>query len=160
MRKKKNYQIHSATIALNKRARYEYFIEEELEAGLSLQGWEVKSLRSGKANIVDSYVLLRDGKAYLFGAHFTPLNVASSHIICDPIRNRQLLLNQRELDALYGQVNREGYTIIPLSLYWKHAWCKVKIGVAKGKKEYDKRFDIQNREWQRDKERIIKHFNR
>ncbi|MEY0471665.1 SsrA-binding protein SmpB [Providencia huaxiensis] len=160
MTKKKPYKPGSATIAMNKRARHEYSIEEEFEAGLSLQGWEVKSLRAGKANIGDSYVLLRDGEAYLFGANFTPLTVASSHVVCDPTRSRKLLLNQRELDTLYGKVNREGYTIIALSLYWKNAWCKVKIGVARGKKSHDKRSDIKEREWQLDKARIMKHSNR
>lgn len=160
MTKKKPYKPGSATIAMNKRARHEYSIEEEFEAGLSLQGWEVKSLRAGKANIGDSYVLLRDGEAYLFGANFTPLTVASSHVVCDPTRSRKLLLNQRELDTLYGKFNREGYTVIALSLYWKNAWCKVKIGVAKGKKAHDKRSDIKDREWQLDKARIMKHSNR
>ena len=160
MTKKKPYKPGSATIAMNKRARHEYSIEEEFEAGLSLQGWEVKSLRAGKANIGDSYVLLRDGEAYLFGANFTPLTVASSHVVCDPTRSRKLLLNQRELDTLYGKVNREGYTVIALSLYWKNAWCKVKIGVARGKKSNDKRSDIKEREWQLDKARIMKHSNR
>ena len=160
MTKKKPYKPGSATIAMNKRARHEYSIEEEYEAGLSLQGWEVKSLRAGKANIGDSYVLLRDGEAYLFGANFTPLTVASSHVVCDPTRSRKLLLNQRELDTLYGKVNREGYTVIALSLYWKNAWCKVKIGVARGKKSHDKRSDIKEREWQLDKARIMKHSNR
>lgn len=160
MIKKKPYKPGSATIAMNKRARHEYSIEEEFEAGLSLQGWEVKSLRAGKANIGDSYVLLRDGEAYLFGANFTPLTVASSHVVCDPTRSRKLLLNQRELDTLYGKVNREGYTVIALSLYWKNAWCKVKIGVARGKKSHDKRSDIKEREWQLDKARIMKHSNR
>ncbi|MBQ0325155.1 SsrA-binding protein SmpB [Providencia rettgeri] len=160
MTKKKPYKPGSATIAMNKRARHEYSIEEEFEAGLSLQGWEGKSLRAGKANIGDSYVLLRDGEAYLFGANFTPLTVASSHVVCDPTRSRKLLLNQRELDTLYGKVNREGYTVIALSLYWKNAWCKVKIGVARGKKAHDKRSDIKDREWQLDKARIMKHSNR
>ncbi|MEX9974118.1 SsrA-binding protein SmpB [Providencia rettgeri] len=160
MTKKKPYKPGSATIAMNKRARHEYSIEEEFEAGLSLQGWEVKSLRAGKANIGDSYVLLRDGEAYLFGANFTPLTVASSHVVCDPTRSRKLLLNQRELDTLYGKINREGYTVIALSLYWKNAWCKVKIGVARGKKSHDKRSDIKEREWQLDKARIMKHSNR
>lgn len=160
MKKKKIYKPGSATIALNKRARHEYFIEEEFEAGLSLQGWEVKSLRAGKANISDSYILMRDGAAYLFGATFQPLAVASTHVVCDPTRNRKLLLNQRELDSIYGRLNREGYTIVALSLYWKNAWCKLKIGVAKGKKEHDKRDDIKSREWQKDKARIMKHANR
>lgn len=160
MTKKKNYKPGSATIAMNRRARHEYFIEEEIEAGLALQGWEVKSLRAGKANISDSYVVFRNGEAYLFGATITPLNVASSHIVCDPNRTRKLLLNKRELDSLFGLANRDGYTIIALSMYWKNAWTKVKIGVAKGKKLHDKRTDVKDREWQVDKARIMKHANR
>lgn len=102
----------------------------------------------------------RDGEAYLFGATITPLSVASSHVVCDPIRTRKLLLNKRELDSLFGRVNREGYTVVALSMYWKNAWVKVKIGVAKGKKEHDKRDDIKDREWQTAKARIMKHANR
>lgn len=160
MTKKKSHKPGSATIALNKRARHEYFIEEEIEAGLSLQGWEVKSLRAGKVNISDSYVLLRDGEAWLFGATITPLSVASSHVVCDPTRTRKLLLNQRELSSLFGRINREGYTVVALSMYWKNAWVKIKIGVAKGKKQFDKRADEKNREWQVDKARIMKNANR
>ncbi|MDY0970087.1 SsrA-binding protein SmpB [Siccibacter turicensis] len=160
MTKKKANKSGSATIALNKRARHEYFIEEEFEAGLALQGWEVKSLRAGKANISDSYVTLIEGEAYLFGSNFTPLNVASTHVVCDPTRSRKLLLNQRELDNLYGLVKRDGYTVVALSLYWKNAWCKVKIGVAKGKKQHDKRSDLKEREWQLDKARIMKNAGR
>ncbi|WP_410013963.1 SsrA-binding protein SmpB [Sodalis sp. C49] len=160
MTKKKAYKPGSATIAQNKRARHEYFIEEEFEAGLALQGWEVKSLRAGKANISDSYVLLKDGEAFLFGATFQPLMAASSHVVCDPMRTRKLLLNKRELSSLFGRVNREGYTVVALSLYWKNAWTKVKIGVAKGKKDFDKREDVKSREWQVDKARIMKNANR
>ncbi|PXY92514.1 SsrA-binding protein SmpB [Gilliamella apis] len=160
MTKKKSHKPGSATIALNKRARHEYFIEEEIEAGLSLQGWEVKSLRAGKANISDSYVLLKNGEAWLFGATITPLNVASTHVVCEPMRTRKLLLNERELNSLFGKINRQGYTVVALSLYWKNAWAKVKIGVAKGKKEYDKRTDIKERQWQVDKARIMKNANR
>ncbi|MDF7241786.1 SsrA-binding protein SmpB [Proteus mirabilis] len=160
MTKKKSHKPDSATIALNKRARHEYFIEDEIEAGLSLQGWEVKSLRAGKANISDSYVIMRDGEAYLFGATITPLNVASTHVVCDPTRTRKLLLKQRELANLYGQINRDGYTVVALSLYWKNAWCKIKIGVAKGKKDHDKRDTIKDREWKLDKARIMKNANR
>ena len=143
MTKKKAHKPGSATIALNKRARHEYFIEEEFEAGLALQGWEVK-----------------DGEAFLFGANFTPLTVASSHYVCDPTRTRKLLLNKRELESLYGRINREGFTVVALSLYWKNAWCKVKIGVAKGKKQHDKRTDLKAREWQLDKARIMKNAGR
>ncbi|QIQ20988.1 SsrA-binding protein SmpB [Zophobihabitans entericus] len=160
MTKKNTYKPGSATIAQNKRARHEYFIEEEFEAGLELQGWEVKSLRAGKANISDSYVLLKNGEAWLFGATITPLNVASSHVVCDPMRTRKLLLNQRELDSLFGRVNREGYTVVALSMYWKNAWAKIKVGVARGKKLHDKRDDIKDREWQLNKARIMKNANR
>ncbi len=160
MTKKKAHKPGSATIALNKRARHEYFIEEEFEAGLSLQGWEVKSLRAGKANISESYILLRDGEAFLFGATFQPLIGASTHVVCDPTRNRKLLLKERELSSLFGSVNRDGYTIVPLSLYWKNAWAKLKIGVARGKKEHDKRADIKDREWKMDKARIMKSSSR
>ncbi|GKX63081.1 SsrA-binding protein [Pragia fontium] len=145
---------------MNKRARHEYFIEEEIEAGLALQGWEVKSLRAGKANISDSYVVFRNGEAYLFGATITPLNVASSHIVCDPTRSRKLLLNKKELDKLFGLSNRDGYTIVALSMYWKNAWSKIKIGVAKGKQLHDKRTDIKDREWKVSQSRIMKNAGR
>ncbi|MBE2894314.1 SsrA-binding protein SmpB [Spirabiliibacterium falconis] len=157
---KKKIHPTSNTIALNKRARHDYFIEDEIEAGLSLQGWEVKSLRAGKANIADSYVIFKDGEAYLFGAQITPLNVASSHIVADPTRTRKLLLNKRQLDSLYGKTSRDGFTVVALSLYWKAAWAKVKIGLAKGKKQHDKRDSIKDREWARDKDRIMKHSTR
>ncbi|TEA27195.1 SsrA-binding protein SmpB [Candidatus Schmidhempelia bombi] len=159
MVKKKANKAGSATIALNKRARHEYFIEAEIEAGLELQGWEVKSLRAGKVNISDSYVLLKGGEAWLFGATITPLNVASTHIVCDPMRTRKLLLNKRELASLFGNINKEGYTVVALSMYWKNAWAKVKIGIAKGKKQHDKRDDIKAREWERNKARIMKNAN-
>lgn len=160
MTKKKVHKPGSATIAMNKRARHEYFIEDEIEAGLALQGWEVKAMREGKANIMDSYVVFRNGEAYLFGATIIPLNVASSHIVCDPTRSRKLLLKKKELDSLFGLSNRDGYTIVALSMYWKNAWAKVKIGVAKGKQLHDKRTDIKDREWQVSKNRIMKHANR
>ena len=107
------------TIAQNKRARYEYFIEEKLEAGLVLQGWEVKSLRAGKAQITEGYVLIKDGEAFLIGAHITPLRTVSTHIVADPTRTRKLLLNRSELDSLVGAVERKGHTVVPLELYWK-----------------------------------------
>lgn len=145
------------TIAQNKRARHDYSIEDTLEAGVSLQGWEVKSLRAGKANIAEAYVLIRDGEAYLFGATIQPLQAASTHVICDPQRTRKLLLQRRELDRLIGRTERDGYTLIPLSMYWKRAWAKLSIGVAKGKKQQDRRQDIKERDWQRQKARIMKH---
>lgn len=160
MTKKKAHKPGSATIAQNKRARHEYFIEDEFEAGLALQGWEVKSLRAGKANISDSYVIFKNGEAFLFGATFTPLTVASTHVVCDPTRTRKLLLNKKELDNIFGSVSRDGFTVVALSMYWKNAWCKVKIGLAKGKKLHDKRTDVKDREWAMDKARIMKHAGR
>lgn len=160
MMTKKKVTKKDNTIALNKRARHDYFIEDEVEAGLALQGWEVKSLRAGKANIGDSYVIFQNGEAFLFGANITPLNVASSHIVCDPTRTRKLLLSKREIDSLFGKSNRDGYTIVALSLYWKNAWAKVKIGIAKGKKQHDKRQDIKEREWKLTKDRIMKNAGR
>ncbi|WP_025672811.1 SsrA-binding protein SmpB [Salinivibrio socompensis] len=150
----------SNTIALNKKARFEYFIEDDFEAGLELQGWEVKALRSGKANISESYVLLKDGEAFLFGATITPLNVASTHVVADPQRTRKLLLKRRELDTLLGKVNRDGFTVVALSLYWKKSFAKLKIGLAKGKKLHDKRDTAKDRDWQRQKSRIMKHATR
>ncbi|SIN73312.1 SsrA-binding protein SmpB [Salinivibrio sp. ES.052] len=150
----------SNTIALNKKARFEYFIEEDFEAGLELQGWEVKALRSGKANISESYVLLKDGEAFLFGATITPLNVASTHVVADPQRTRKLLLKRRELDTLLGKVNRDGFTVVALSLYWKKSYAKLKIGLAKGKKLHDKRDTAKDRDWQRQKSRIMKNAAR
>ncbi|AJO87760.1 SsrA-binding protein SmpB [Haemophilus influenzae] len=157
---KKKVKPNSNTIALNKRARHDYFIEDEIEAGLELQGWEVKSMRAGKANISDSYVIFKNGEAFLFGASIQPLNVASTHIVCDPTRTRKLLLNKRELASLFGKANRDDFTIVALSLYWKSAWAKVKIGLAKGKKQQDKRDDIKEREWKVTKDRIMKNAHR
>ena len=157
---KKKTKVPSNTIALNKRARHDYFIEDEIEAGLSLQGWEVKSMRAGKANISDSYIIFKNGEAYLFGATIQPLTVSSTHVVCDPTRTRKLLLKQRELDTLIGKANRDGFTIVALALYWKGAWAKVKIGLAKGKKQHDKREDIKDREWKVAKQRIMKNANR
>lgn len=112
---------------MNRQARHEYFIEDDIEVGLELQGWEVKSLRAGKANISESYVFFRDGEAYMSGATITPLNVASTHVVADPTRVRKLLLKRRELDTLIGKVNREGYTVIALSLYWKQSWLNLRL---------------------------------
>ena len=144
------------SIARNKKARFNYFIEETIEAGLALQGWEVKSLRAGKAQITESYVILRDGEAWLLGALFTPLNTASTHITPDPSRTRKLLLNRRELDRLQGLVERQGYALVAIELYWKKGRVKIAIGLAKGKKQHDKRATVKERDWQRDKERLMK----
>lgn len=144
------------TIALNRRARHDYFIEETFEAGLVLEGWEVKSLRAGHVQLSESYVLLKNAEAWLVGSHITPLKTASTHIHPDPTRTRKLLLNQRELNKLYGSIERKGYTVIPLRLYWKHNRAKLEIGVAKGKKEYDKRSSKKEQDWQREKQRLLR----
>lgn len=145
-----------SSIALNKKAGFDYFIEEQFEAGLVLEGWEVKSLRAGKINLSDAHVIVKYGEAFLLGAQINPLPTASTHEIPDPIRTRKLLLNKKELDQLIGSVERQGYTIVPLSLYWKKNKIKVKIALAKGKKEHDKRDTIKDREWSRDRSRIMK----
>ncbi|MDB1124670.1 SsrA-binding protein SmpB [Vibrio algarum] len=146
----------SNTIAQNKKVRHEYFIDDEVEAGMELQGWEVKSLRQGKVNIAESYVYMRDGEAFISGMTITPLNQASTHIVANPTRVRKLLLSRRELDNLYGRINREGMTLAALTLYWSRSWVKIKIGVAKGKKLHDKRTDMREKDWARDKARIMK----
>lgn len=156
-KKKSGSSGSSGTIALNKKARHDYFIEEKYEAGLSLQGWEVKSLRAGRVQLTESYVLIRNGETWLFGAHITPLNTASTHINPDPARTRKLLLHRRELDKLIGAVERKGYTLIPLALYWKRGRVKLEIALAKGKQSHDKRAVEKTRDWQREKQRILRH---
>ncbi len=147
-------------IAINRKARFDYFIEERFEAGISLMGWEVKSMRAGKAQIAEAYVYLKNGEAFLFGAHLNPLNSASTHVETDPTRTRKLLLNRRQLDHMVGAVERRGYTIVPLELYWKAGRAKLEIGLAKGKKQHDKRANEKDRDWQRDKGRIMKAMRR
>jgi SsrA-binding protein len=146
-----------STIALNKKARFEYTLEDRLEAGLALEGWEVKSLRAGKVQLVDSYVLLKNGEAFLLGALITPLSTASTHIHPEPNRTRKLLLHRDEIDKLIGAVDRKGYSLIPTALYWRKGRAKLEIALAKGKKEHDKRATLKDRDWQRDKQRILKH---
>ncbi len=146
----------NSTIALNKKARHDYFIEERLEAGIALEGWEVKSLRAGKVQIRDSYVLLKDGEAWLFGSLITPLQTASTHIQPDPQRTRKLLLHKREIAKLIGAAERKGYTIVATAMYWKRGRAKVEIGLAKGKKEHDKREVEKDRDWSRQKSRLLK----
>ena len=147
-------------IALNKRARYEYFIEDTYDAGLSLQGWEVKSLRAGRAQITEGYVLVKDGEAFLLGAHVAPLPTTSTHVVADPTRTRKLLLQRSELDRLVGAVERKGYTVVPLRLHWKNGKAKLEIGLAKGKKAHDKRATEKNRDWAREKSRVLKAHTR
>lgn len=154
--KQKDGKSANPTIALNKRARFDYFIEEKLEAGLALQGWEVKSLRAGKAQITEGYVIVKNGEAFLIGAHVTPLRTVSTHIVADPTRTRKLLLHRRELDRLVGAVERKGHTIVPLELYWKQGKVKLAIGLAKGKQAHDKRHSEKDRDWQREKGRLLR----
>lgn len=144
------------TITLNKKARHEYFIEQRFEAGLQLEGWEVKSLRAGRVQLRDSHVILKNGEAFLLGALITPLPTASTHIHPDDSRTRKLLLNKDELKKLYGAIEQKGYTVIPTALYWKHGRAKCEIALAKGKKLHDKRQTSKDRDWQRQKERDFK----
>ncbi|MDY3198606.1 MAG: SsrA-binding protein SmpB [Pseudomonadaceae bacterium] len=160
MSKQKKSQPNGGTIALNKRAKHEYFIEQRFEAGIALAGWEVKSLRAGKAQLVDSYILLKDGEAYLFGAHITPLQTASTHVIADPTRTRKLLLHAKELEKIIAGVEQKGYSCVPLALYWKKHLVKCEIALVKGKKDYDKRASEKDRDWDREKQRLVREANR
>lgn len=153
---KNNGSAGTATIALNKKARHDFFIEERIEAGLSLEGWEVKSLRDGRAQLKESYVVIRNGEAWLLGCHISPLASASTHVTPDPIRTRKLLLHRRELDRLIGAVERRGYALVPTALYWKRGKAKLEIGLARGKKQHDKRATEKDRDWERQKGRIMK----
>jgi SsrA-binding protein len=157
---RKSRKPSSSTIAENKKARFNFFIEERLEAGLALEGWEVKSLRAGKAQLTESYVVVRDGEIYLLGGHITPLTSASTHVNSDPTRTRKLLLHRKEIDRLSGLVERRGYTLVPLELYWARGRAKLSVGLAKGKKQHDKRATEKDRDWERDKARVLKSVNR
>src|SRR6516164_4911820 len=143
-------------IAENRKARFDYFIEERFEAGLALQGWEVKAMRAGRAQLKEAYVYLRGGEAFLIGAHLSPLQTTSTHVTADPVRTRKLLLHHSELQRLIGAVERRGYTLVPLELYWKHGRAKLQLGLAKGKKQHDKRAVEKERDWQRDKARLLR----
>lgn len=149
----------NSTIARNKKARHEYFVEETFEAGLMLQGWEVKSLRAGRVQLTESYVHIRNGEAWLLGAHISPLTTASTHIHPEPTRTRKLLLHRQQLDRLIGAVERKGYTLVPLNLHWSKGKAKLEIGLAKGKKQHDKRATQKERDWKRQKARILKSSN-
>ena len=153
---KSGKKTSGSTIAVNKKARHDYFIEQTFECGMVLEGWEVKSLRAGRAQITETYVFLKNGEAWVTGAHFTPLNTASTHIKPDPTRTRKLLLNRKELDRMVGAVERKGYTLVALALYWSKGRVKLEIGLAKGKKQHDKRASDKDRDWQRQKARILK----
>jgi len=145
-----------STIALNKKAKFDYFLGDRFEAGLALEGWEVKSLRAGKAQITDAHVILKGGEAFLLGGHIVPLLQASTHIHPDQTRTRKLLLHRKEIASLVGAVERKGFTIVPVALYWKNGRAKLEIALAQGKKAHDKRETVKDRDWARDKQRIIR----
>ncbi len=156
MSKKNSKKPASKLIAVNRRARHDYFVESTFEAGLVLEGWEVKSLRAGNAQLTEAYVNVKKGEAWLTGAHFAPLKTASTHVSPNPTRARKLLLHRLELDRLIGQVERKGLTLVPLDLHWSKGRAKLDIGLAKGKKQHDKRASNKERDWQRQKARILK----
>ncbi len=153
---KSRKKTQSNTIAVNRKARHDYDIGEQFEAGIVLEGWEVKSLRDGRAQLKESYVSIHRGEVFLTGAHFSPLASTSTHVKADPTRHRKLLLHNKEIGKLIGATERAGYTIVPLSLYWLRGKVKLKIALAKGKKQYDKRQAIKQRDWDRQKQRLFK----
>src|SRR5688572_7153995 len=159
-RKDKGKGSAGGTIALNKRARHDYHLEERFEAGLALQGWELKSIRTGRANIGESYAVVRNGEMFLFGAQMTPLISASTHVVADDRRTRKLLLHRREIDNLMGRIQRDGYTVVPTSMYWKGNKVKVELALAKGKQAHDKRDASKERDWEREKQRVMRRHNR
>ncbi|MGB1158905.1 MAG: SsrA-binding protein SmpB [Porticoccaceae bacterium] len=154
---KKKPKPSSNTIALNKKARHDYFIEEKFEAGIALKGWEVKSLRAGRINLTDTYVMVKDRQAWLLGTNITPLNTVSTHYVIEPTRSRKLLLNYRELKKLDDAIKQKGRTCVCTALYWKGHLVKCEIALAKGKAAYDKRMDLKERDWDRQKQRILRH---
>ncbi|MDH3274356.1 MAG: SsrA-binding protein SmpB [Gammaproteobacteria bacterium] len=156
MSSKKSKKPSGDVIAVNRKARHDYFIEDTFEAGLVLEGWEVKSLRAGNAQLTESYVYIRNNEAWLIGAHFSPLKTASTHVKPDPTRSRKLLLHRQELDRLVGAVERKGFALVPLDLHWHKGRAKLSVGMAKGKKQHDKRAAKKDRDWERQKARILK----
>lgn len=148
------------TISLNKRARHEYHLEDRIEAGLVLQGWEVKAIRAGRGNMTDAYAYVKDGEIYLIGAQITPLIQASTHVVPEDRRQRKLLLHRREIDKLIGRVEREGYTLVPTAMYWSKNKIKLEIALAKGKQNHDKRDAAKERDWAREKQRAMRAHNR
>jgi SsrA-binding protein len=144
------------SIVDNRKAYHDYFIEERFEAGLALEGWEVKSIRAGRAQLKEAYVVVKNGEILLIGAHFSPLSTASTHIQADPVRTRKLLMHRGEINRLIGQVERAGYTLMPLDLHYSKGRVKLDVGLAKGKKQYDKRATIREREWNREQQRLMR----
>lgn len=152
----KKSKTPSSTIVLNKKARHDYHLEDRFEAGLVLEGWEVKSLRAVKVQIRDSHIMIKNGEAWLFNAMITPLPTVSTHYTPEQTRPRKLLLNTHELAKLSNAVDRKGYTIVPIAMYWKNGRAKIEIGLAKGKQAHDKRADSKERDWNREKQRLLK----
>jgi len=150
------FGARAMSIIDNKKAYHDYFIEEKFEAGIALEGWEVKAIRAGRAQIKEAYVVVKGGEVVLLGAHISPLATASTHIKPDPTRTRKLLLHAREISRLVGQVERAGYTLVPLDLHYKSGRIKLEIGLAKGKKQYDKRESEKERDWEREKGRLMR----
>lgn len=148
------------TIALNKRARFEFHIDERFEAGIVLQGWEIKSLRAGKGQLTDAYAVVKNGEIFLFGSQISPLLSASTHVVPEARRTRKLLLHRNQIDELIGAVERKGYTLVPTAMYWSKNKVKLELGLAKGKQEHDKRDVEKDRDWQRDKQRALRSHNR
>ncbi|MES2770867.1 MAG: SsrA-binding protein SmpB [Pseudomonadota bacterium] len=144
------------SIIANKKAFHDYFVEERIEAGIVLEGWEVKSIRAGRANIKESYVLIRHGELFIFGMHISPLLDASTHVHPDPIRTRKLLLHSKQINKLIGQVERAGYTLLPINLHYLKGRIKVEIGLAKGKKQHDKREAEKERDWKMEQQRLMR----
>lgn len=156
---KKKSGNSGGTVALNKRARHDYFLEDKFEAGIALMGWEVKSIRDGRAQIGDGYVNLHQGEAYLEGATITPLLSASTHVVAEPQRRRKLLLHARELGRIFAATSQKGYTCVPTAMYWKGNKIKIEIALGKGKHQHDKRMTKRDQDWQRDKQRLMKATN-
>ncbi|HQY28127.1 MAG TPA: SsrA-binding protein SmpB [Burkholderiaceae bacterium] len=148
------------SIVQNKKATHDYFVEERIEAGIALEGWEVKAIRAGRAQLKEGYVIVRNAELYLIGAHITPLPEASTHVNPDPTRTRKLLLHAAQIDKLIGKVERAGYTLVPLDLHYTRGRVKLEIGLAKGKKQHDKRETEREREWQRERQRLLKQGNK
>jgi len=156
MAKSKKHKHDDSTIIVNKKIRHDYYIEDKFEAGLVLAGWEVKSLRQKKVQLVDSHVIIKDGEAWLLGSLITPLLSASTHVVADPTRTRKLLLNKRELGRIFGNIQQKGYTCVATKLYWKGHLIKCQIALAKGKKDHDKRAVEKDREWKIQKQRVMR----
>ena len=148
------------SIINNQKAFHDYYIEEQIQAGLVLEGWEVKAIRAGRANITEAYAVVRKGELFLFGAQITPLIQASTHVVADDRRTRKLLLHRNEIDSLIGKVERDGYTLVPTSLYWKGNKVKAELALAKGKQTHDKRASEKDRDWAREKSRVMRQHNK